>query len=690
MNCDTSFTMRQLRGRTLRYLKVACFLLFMVFLIWYTVSALKKKVTPLYASGVVEQRVGDLQYDFSTGIFVYNSGRSTYLQGIVSETLRSTFTVACKSDQNKATSMCLNWVRYAKLEISKTDNCHHVKWTPTSRDFIPHDCFSLRSAHWYGGAELYDQTWPLETADVPKQPYLSNDILFRSNTEKNADRNMFGNVVDRFWINSIGVGIVVNSEVPLFVSINESKSNLLCLSADYTNSPYPNPDGKTPVLEYSVCKEDSISKIHKLLQKKYFHVPLGLPDKSLMEGIVWSTWGRFKPNLTQALLLAHAKNVSDKVAPLQLQSNFIEIDDKYSTRFGDFNFDESAFRNSHQMISYLKEYKFDVIVSMTPFVSVESKSFKSKADLLICDVEERSPSLLRWYSGLMSMVDITKEAASTWYTTQLANMVKDFGIKSFNFHGCESNFLPKIHKTHRLLANPGTFTTEFVSQVSPTAGGLVQVSCGYRSQQFPVYTKSSRKESHWSHKNGLRSVIPSILTLGILGYQFVVPDIIGGTTYSVNRTLTMSKPEPELYIRWMQLTAFMPVMKFAFTPWDYDKDVVEIFNNMMKIRKEKVIPLLLKAMREAEMTGAPIIRPIWWGSPRDENALLVDSEFMVGDSLLVAPILEKGAKERDIYLPEGDWHDQIHDQHEQGKQWLKAHKVKLTEVAYFTRSHVLA
>ena len=59
----------------------------------------------------------------------------------------------------------------------------------------------------------------------------------------------------------------------------------------------------------------------------------------------------------------------------------------------------------------------------------------------------------------------------------------------------------------------------------------------------------------------------------------------------------------------------------------------------------------------ATETGLPINRPIWWLDPTDNFALGVDSEFLLGDDILVAPVLEEGAVDRDVYLPVGLWQD---------------------------------
>lgn len=87
--------------------------------------------------------------------------------------------------------------------------------------------------------------------------------------------------------------------------------------------------------------------------------------------------------------------------------------------------------------------------------------------------------------------------------------------------------------------------------------------------------------------------------------------------------------------------------------------------------------------------GAPIIRPLWWVSPTDQDALAVGNQFLVGETLLVAPVLMPGTTEIDIYLPEGTWHDEINDKDWDGRQWLKSYKVELHQIATFTQARTI-
>ncbi|NXI72472.1 MYORG glycosidase, partial [Anseranas semipalmata] len=142
-------------------------------------------------------------------------------------------------------------------------------------------------------------------------------------------------------------------------------------------------------------------------------------------------------------------------------------------------------------------------------------------------------------------------------------------------------------------------------------------------------------------------------------------------------------PDRELYVRWLELSAFMPSMQFSIPPWLYDKEVVEIAQKFTQLHESLVAPLLLELAGEVTDTGDPIIRPIWWISPRDEAAHRIDSQFLIGDTLMVAPVLEMGKQERDVYLPAGKWRSYKGELFEKTPVLLTDYPVDLDEVAYF-------
>ena len=95
--------------------------------------------------------------------------------------------------------------------------------------------------------------------------------------------------------------------------------------------------------------------------------------------------------------------------------------------------------------------------------------------------------------------------------------------------------------------------------------------------------------------------------------------------------------------------------------------------------------MILNLANNAVETGEPIIRPLWWIDPLDSKTFETEDEFLIGDDVLVAPILEENATTRDIYLPAGEWKDKVRGNTHQGKQTLHGYKIDLEEIAYFER-----
>ena len=139
--------------------------------------------------------------------------------------------------------------------------------------------------------------------------------------------------------------------------------------------------------------------------------------------------------------------------------------------------------------------------------------------------------------------------------------------------------------------------------------------------------------------------------------------MIGGNAYVIegkkNSSFTSSPfPDAQLYIRWTQLTAFLPSMQFSIPPWHYaDPNLTKICRDLVYLHESLVFPYLKKFAEKATQTGEPIIRPVWWTDNSDEILYEIDDEFLIGDRILVAPILIENAFERDIYLPRGRWID---------------------------------
>jgi alpha-glucosidase len=171
---------------------------------------------------------------------------------------------------------------------------------------------------------------------------------------------------------------------------------------------------------------------------------------------------------------------------------------------------------------------------------------------------------------------------------------------------------------------------------------------GYAGVQRYAAVWTGDNASRWSH---LRGSIPMLLNLSLSGVPFCGADI-GGFFRSCT---------PELYARWIQLGALYP---FARThsmwatrrqePWRFGHRVEAIARDALRLRM-RLLPYLEDLFREAERSGAPVWRPLFYEFPDDAEAAAVEDQLLLGPSLLVAPVVERGARERELYLPPGGW-----------------------------------
>ena len=123
-------------------------------------------------------------------------------------------------------------------------------------------------------------------------------------------------------------------------------------------------------------------------------------------------------------------------------------------------------------------------------------------------------------------------------------------------------------------------------------------------------------------------------------------------------------PTPELFARWMQLGAFFPLFRVHSAqgtprqePWSFGERVETIARRTIEMRY-RLLPYFYTLLQAATQTGIPIVRPMLLDFQDDGHTHNLDDQFMVGDILLVAPVLESAVENRRVYLPKGtDWYD---------------------------------
>ncbi|XP_020761656.2 myogenesis-regulating glycosidase isoform X1 [Odocoileus virginianus] len=554
--------------------------------------------------------------------------------------------------------------------------CYRVRWEEAAPGrAVEHAMFlGDAGAHWYGGAEMKTQHWPIRLdGQQEPQPFVTSDVY--------SSDAAFGGILERYWLSSRAAAIKVNDSVPFHLGWNSTERSLR-LQARYHDTPYKPPAGRAaaPELSYRVCVGSDVTSIHKYMVRRYFNKPSRVPAPEAFRDPIWSTWVLYGRAVDQDKVWRFAQQIRQH----RFNSSHLEIDDMYTPAYGDFDFDEAKFPNASDMFRSLRDAGFRVTLWVHPFVNYNSSRFGEgvERELFVREPTGRLPALVRWWNGIGAVLDFTRPEARDWFQGHLRRLRSRYSVASFKFDAGEVSYLPRDFSTYRPLSDPNIWSRRYTEMALPFFS-LAEVRVGYQSQNISCFFRLVDRDSVWGYDLGLRSLIPAVLTVSMLGYPFILPDMVGGNAVSERSTSGGDVPERELYVRWLEVAAFMPAMQFSVPPWRYDAEVVAIAHKFTALRASLVAPLLLELAGEVTDTGDPIVRPLWWIAPGDETAHRIDSQFLIGDTLLVAPVLEPGKQERDVYLPAGKWRSYKGELFDKTPVLLTDYPVDLDEIAYF-------
>lgn len=166
----------------------------------------------------------------------------------------------------------------------------------------------------------------------------------------------------------------------------------------------------------------------------------------------------------------------------------------------------------------------------------------------------------------------------------------------------------------------------------------------------------------------LRQTVATVLGLGLSGVPYSGPDIGG-----FRGTL-----DDELYLRWFELAVFLPFFRTHSAlgmprrePWSFGPEVLERVRGLLNLRI-RLMPYLYTLAWEAHRRGHPLVRPLFWLDSEDSTLRSIDDMFLLGDALLVAPVLERGERYRSLTLPPGEWYGFWDDVPREGKVEVEA------------------
>lgn len=385
---------------------------------------------------------------------------------------------------------------------------------------------------------------------------------------------------------------------------------------------------------------------------------------------------------TQDELLDVACEYKRRGLPLSV----IVVDYFHWTRQGEWRFDPDEWPDPAGMVAELDRLGVKLMVSIWPTVNPASANYAEMTELGLLTAAERGVGvhLPFWDKGsdspvMLSYYDATSPRARDYIWSKVREGYYKHGVRAWWLDACEPELRPEQTDNLRYHLGPGLEVGNMYPLLHAkgfhdgmTGEGETEVvllcrSAWAGSQRYGAAVWSGDVDSTFE---ALRRQIPAGLNIGLSGIPWWTTDIGGFKEGDIE-----SPSFRELLIRWFQFGVFTPLCRLhgfrrpapvgagpdqngaPNEPWSFGDEAYEILRRWLGVR-EYLRPYVMDTMRVAHAEGLPPMRPLFLDFPGDPACWDVADEFLLGDDLLVAPVVTEGAVEREVYLPAGaDWRD---------------------------------
>lgn len=390
------------------------------------------------------------------------------------------------------------------------------------------------------------------------------------------------------------------------------------------------------------------------------------------------------------------KTFEEKDIPLDVV--YLDID--YMDGFRVMTFKTPNFDDAAGLISDLKEKGIRTITIIDPGVKVdeeylvfkrgkEGNHFTKKLDgeIFIGAV----------WPGDSAFPDFSNNDCREWWKSELKKFISEHGMDGIWNDMNEPCVFNNDHKTmlesclhnsdngvieHKEFHNRYGFemsrcSKEAQEELHPNERGFSMTRATYAGGQRYSSVWTGDNMSLWSQ---MRMSISMNANLGISGFSFVGNDVSGFGLDS----------SEELFIRWMEMGPFIPIFRNhsnMYTrrqePWAFGPRAEKIAKKSIELRYE-LLPYIYDLYYISHKEGLPIFRPMIMEYEKDMNLLNIREQFMLGENMLVAPVLYEGERSKAVYLPKGSWFNYFTMEKLQGGKWYKL-PCELDEILVFVK-----
>ena len=444
---------------------------------------------------------------------------------------------------------------------------------------------------------------------------------------------------------------------------------------------------ETEQLDYYVTAGETYADILERYVDATGHAPM-LPE---FAAGFWQSKLRY---VTQDELMTVARGYRDRGLPLSV----IVCDFYHWPAHGDWDWNYDQWPDPEGMVRELKEMGVELMVSVWPTVEVASRNFDTMRERgllvqthqgteLLTNVPDPEPTR----RAGAALYDPFSEEARAYLWQQVKEHYYDKGCRVFWLDACEPEIGPPDTANMRFSAGPGGARTNmfpfyhekgFHDHLKEAGESEIITLCRSAwagSQRWGAAVWNGDIPSTWeSLGDSLRAGL-NIMMSGIPWWTTDIGGFMGADP---------KDPEyAELLVRWFQYGVFCPLFRLHGVRepmradvhsgadnelWSYGEETYRILRDILFLR-ERLRPYVMEQMRVASERGTPPMRPVFFDFQHDAHTADIEDQFLFGPDLLVCPVLEKGARQREVYLPSGaNWTHAWTGEPLEGGQWITA------------------
>jgi alpha-glucosidase (family GH31 glycosyl hydrolase) len=519
------------------------------------------------------------------------------------------------------------------------------------------------SGHWYGhgeavtdaGGPYTDQPWPLD--DHSDSGVVADDAFGPASYD----------MVEPFWFTQAGSGIWVDTTRVMSASVGAGDSGVVALAVQDSDT-----------IDQTVFVE----RTPRAVYEDYIGIT-GTPEKSdapdyQYETPVWNSWAQFYTDVNQDDFVDWAQGIHDAGIP----AHTFNLDDGWMSHYGDFTFN-AKFPDPAAMSRAVHDLGSRFGLWVTLWINTDADNYQVATQngyLLKSKDDPSRPCTVSWWNGEAGIVDLANPDARAWYVGQLHDVMQQYGVDGFKF---DTRFFDEScapYSPDLTMADYQRLGADMADEFDLQGMGIRTHWTGQQQHGFVI--RQVDKGTDWT---SLNAAVAQNLAISTVGYPFVTTDMIGGS-------LGSPPPTKQVLIRWAQAAAAMPLMYSSTSPLgvsnfagsqDYDDETIALYRDAVDLHG-RLAPYIRRQVHRAVASGEPIMKPLFFDFPRDRRTYAIDDQWLLGDSLLVAPVLAD-ATSRDIVVPPGRWYDVARHRVVHGATTLRGYPADLGTLPLFIR-----